>query len=49
MGIGEAGAVNHVLEPGAAGDAVGIQPVPLHFHLAVIHRFGQDRIDGARG
>ncbi len=48
VGISEAGAVEDVFEPGAAGDAVGIEPVALDLHHAVVQGEGEFGIDLAR-
>ena len=34
--VGEAGAVENVFEPGASGNAVGVEPVALDLHHAVV-------------
>lgn len=49
VGVGVAGAVEDVLEPGAPGDAVGVKPVALELHHAVVEGRGKLRVDGTGG
>jgi len=49
VGVGESGAVEDVFEPGAARDAVGVEPVAFELHHAVVQGGGELGIDGAGG
>jgi len=46
VGVGEAGAVEDVFKPGAAGDAVGVKPVALDLHHAAVESGREFGIDG---
>ena len=47
MRVGESGSVEDVLEPGATGDAIGVEPVALDLHHAVVEGRGELRVQFA--
>src|ERR1700733_258322 len=49
MRVGKSCSVEDVLEPGASGDAVGVEPVALELHHAVVQRRSLLRIELAGG